>query len=1339
MYGGRSDSVTTVHPAQSYMANASDLLYTVLRATGTSGALEHDVSGGHGQGHSAALCESAQPTCRLQSQPDCAKEDCANLISALVFPFFAIAIGIFLQPLTKYIRKLPYTVFLLLVGFLIGIVGCLTDLGILSTSLRQWIHLNPPNLFFYIFLAPLIFEAAFVTKWHIFKRLLIPILTAAFLIVIMQAGMIGGFTMLVTNPDHGWTWWSALMFGAMLSATDPISVTATLKSLGASENLGTMIEGESLVNDGSAFVLWETFFHNTEAQFDSSIKMYSIGDIVGIIAKSAIGGMLLGILFALVALIILNFVYDEFEVETSLTVVVAFLGFWTAQSPAKLSGVICNVASGLMLSAFGRPLISKSVRHPLSEFWELLGWTANTIVFVHSGILTIAFVWPCSATPLYVGDYFLILGFFAFLQVIRIALFMSFLPVLSFRNKWFTWKEDFVVGFSGLRGAVSLILALNVAGAAPIPSEIRSRIFVWTTGIVALSLLVNGMIIPVLLAYLGLDGADKTREEFLSRARATMTQSTLSTLDALCVDLSYTGARWSYVVKSVVPQKWFIDDKSGRHYALAAEQLQSNVGSHRRSLEFMVKEHNRASVEAELRSRTSTEMNPRAIGQHTTRLSLSSAPVNGIIAPPLTESEKKGTPRSAKSEQLNIKSPRLGGREPASIRTSRPFAVYNPVEEQGSYIPDEFLEVAGLGKNDQELKGRLRSDLEALRNRQGKALERIIVGRSDQESRQDDTDREIRRRMLMNMLSNIRHLSIHTFVEYSALVSLEDDVMTAIDENDEGRVQDLTKILGRKSLTSKIFGRFFEEGQFDAKLIAIAIVLFHITSEILKQEGLHRSELVLAEAENLYESAAFIINELSKENPAMYSWIMSQFAIHTVIAQQDGALHDMLHGGVIDEYEHKVLTRELQDVRRHHSVFTRRGWKVSRKAPSELVSLLPLFSDNNIQNFKEISKLPTTTLKGGEQFKPEAGTLVVVLRGSLLAFARTPSKVRTSFITPGGDSHDEISEVDNNLRTKGTMVGHGGSKRHWINSSYTGYIGADITCDLNNEVGESCPKAEDRLHENIFLSCDTAHDTTVFTLSAPIVRRIAKSCKTFRDEVTRFVARDYVLQSLQNDKPYDLRLINEALANKIDETTWSGRAFSLLEKLPYMNVVRLHAGETIGDTADGAGGQTTIHGPGLLVNGTVRVSIVDSSGLEGAVNLLHEHLEGPALLPAQHLIIQEVAGARYNASRNSELSTSDRIDKVEEILPNGTRADSRRPDGLGPVFAHVLVMEHASIEEIARARLRRWTTAEDTVDMNGRFGMTGHVSNAVLRKPVESEDKSAEGVDHENETESNIV
>lgn len=150
------------------------------------------------------------------------------------------------------------------------------------------------------------------------------------------------------------------------------------------------------------------------------------------------------------------------------------------------------------------------------------------------------------------------------------------------------------------------------------------------------------------------------------------------------------------------------------------------------------------------------------------------------------------------------------------------------------------------------------------------------------------------------------------------------------------------------------------------------------------------------------------------------------------------------------------------------------------------------------------------------------------------------------------------------------------------------------------------------------MACDISSSTTVFTMPSHIVRSTASQSKSFRDELSRALAREIVLDSVADQSTHHLRQINEALSNSIDEHTVIGRAFRILQRLPYMSVIRLHAGEKAGG-GNGNGNtplQTTLQGPGVLINGTVRVSIVDTSGLAGAANLLHERLQGPALLPA---------------------------------------------------------------------------------------------------------------------------
>lgn len=742
---------------------------------------------------SLGICLGSNSNCLLQLPPDCLESPCVSQFTIIIFPFLALSIGVLSVPMSRMVH-IPYTLFLLIIGILIGLLGCGVNLGLLSVSLRQWVHLNPPTAFFYVFLAPLIFEASFNTRWHVFKRLLLPILTAAFVIVILQTALIATFQKIIVGYDD-WSWWAALMFGSMLSATDPISVTATLKALGASEFLNTLIEGESLVNDGSAFVLWEAFIENTVEE-----GALSNADIVKRIFRLSLGGMLMGVAFGIVALLILGLVYDEFEVETSLTVIVAFLGFWTAQAPSKLSGVICNVASGLVISAFGRHLITPAVRGPLEEFWELLPWIANTIVFVHAGLLLSAFSWSCAGDPNTYVDYLLILGYYLFLQAIRVGLILIFKPFTAIGNKWFQWKEAVVVGFSGLRGAVSLILALEVAGKHGIIPTVQARVVLWTTGVVALSLLVNGFLIKPLIQVLKLDKAKKSREDFLHRARAIMVQRSLMILDTLCIETGFKSARWSYVVKNVLPKEWLDESEHAEGYREALEQIMdNNAKSMRKSLELVKNEERQKLIHTQFTRRLSTgqdmhsitvtpEFTPRASTYGRAFPAASYSPVvfaNALASPSGPQSSTEMlTPARATSvdgRQQNIAPLSLGVAALQGGAYSLEGTNRRSIDaDLARYQPDR--------KQDKLSQAKIHKEVAELHRQ-------ALAGQTFEFS---EEDREVQRRLLTAILSHVRAISNASLVEFNVLHNIEEDCQLALDANDEGRDYDLFSFLDNR-------------------------------------------------------------------------------------------------------------------------------------------------------------------------------------------------------------------------------------------------------------------------------------------------------------------------------------------------------------------------------------------------------------------------------------------------------------------------------------------------------------------------------------------------------------
>lgn len=1354
--------------------------------------------------HSEVVCGGFNSSCRLQDANAClhpggaeGEEHSADL-TILIFPFLALFIGTLAQPLSRAIN-LSYTLLLLLIGILLGVLGCAFDLGLLSISLCQWVHLNPPTIFFYVFLAPLIFEAAFNTRWHVFRRLLVPILTAAFVIVIIQVFLIAAFQLYVIRtensdePGNEWNWWAALMFGSMLSATDPISVTATLKSLGASELLNTLIEGESLLNDGSAFVLWEAFFENTIAEKGEEL---SVGEIVADIFRLSVGGAAMGVAFGLVALLIISYVYDEFEVETTTTIIVAFLGFWTAQSPSRLSGVICNVASGLVLSAFGRKLITTAVRGPLAEFWELLGWIANTIVFVHAGVLLSAFIWSCAGEPNKWYDYVFIGVYYLYLQVIRIVLMLLFLPVMRWRNAWFGWKQALVVGFSGLRGAVSLVLALEVAGTNAIGDVVGSRVVLWTTGIVGLTLLVNGLLVKPLLHLLKLDRTEKTREDFLHRARALMVQRTLYILDGLCIETMFKSARWSYVFENVLNEEWLEHTSHGESYRDGVEHVLDNRRATARfSLDAVKKDAREIKEYADMTKRLSVEygtlsvpttpiMNVRAsfgqekydyvgdLSRYKARnpkspnipMSPGSPEARNFYEDP-TEGAQGPIPPLFLDEPISV------GDKPSAFQKRIPSAMAPSTRGpsiEGTYhrrTLDRDVELYGTRKDKQpRTQKSIHSEIAALHRH----------GTTHYEGQLTDQDLEVRRRLLTAILSHVRALSNSSFVEFSVMHNLEEDCQQALDANDEAKPYDLFGFLDQSGRDSqfRLYERFVYliEGKAlrGETAITTAFIVLGIMAEILKEDVLEESEIVRAQAQKLYLGAAAVLNRLETMNSHAFQTVKSHFAIYVCEQKQDDVLHDLVNSGIVDEQEYSTLHEELVEVRRkflqrrRSMGFGRRGTFPQPLAPRQILAKHPLFAGlSPQQRGKRVDRFGELVhLKGGQAIKAEKGSLVLVLEGMIRPAGEhvLPEPVAAQIhktttdvdakaaLGPGaGDIVRESGEnvwntapAENNPQDskKETNAAHGhhgfttlaaGGEMHWCFPRYNLFCGPVVTLMSHGEGsdGEECAIVKDRAIDTDFVACEIAGKATIFTLPVDQVRALARESIEFRMELTRSLARQIVLESVSDQRPYTLSHFTEPGTMSNDVATVIGRGMRVLERLPYMQVIALRCGVS----------SVHVQGPGVLLNGTVRVSVVDSSGLVGAINLLHEQLTGPALLPAGGLVLEEAhkegrpdefkddfIDPSIALGTTTQSETARGADGIESISNTAERkkgaAAQKSRKAAPPILAHVLVEEvgvtETGVDRTALRRLLRWTADKELVDMNGRFAMNRHIELTAL-------------------------
>jgi NhaP-type Na+/H+ or K+/H+ antiporter len=165
--------------------------------------------------------------------------------------------------------------------------------------------------------------------------------------VLIGQGLVAGFCYYVFPYD--WDWKFSLLIGAILAATDPVAVVALLKELGASKKLGTIIEGESLMNDGTAIVMFLLFLDLAKGGTKTT------GEVIVFFIQVPFAGIAIGLAAGIMTLLCIRWVYNDAAVTISLTLTACYLAFFVAEEVAHSSGVLAVVTLGVFLGALGKP------------------------------------------------------------------------------------------------------------------------------------------------------------------------------------------------------------------------------------------------------------------------------------------------------------------------------------------------------------------------------------------------------------------------------------------------------------------------------------------------------------------------------------------------------------------------------------------------------------------------------------------------------------------------------------------------------------------------------------------------------------------------------------------------------------------------------------------------------------------------------------------------------------------------------------------------------------------------------------------------------------------------
>eukprot|EP00122_Pirum_gemmata_P012170 Pgem_evm1s11300 len=341
------------------------------------------------------------------------------------------------------------------------------------------------------------------------------------------------------------------MLGSIVSATDPVAVVALLRDLGVSARLSTLIEGESLLNDGTASVCFLLFFQQLKGEDRD------VGEMVEFFAQLALGGPSVGILFGVGACLFLGLTYFDSIVETTIIIILPFATFWVCEVECHVSGVLGVVCCGLVVGYYGKPLISSiKVEEKIHFMWEIISWWLNVLLFAITGIiLANRFI---HGGNLDWRDYVNGLLLYVWLHITRAASVVVQAPILHYFGYKLSLGDYTVLIYGGLRGAIALALALIVEADPDVDQHIRDRIVFLTSAVVFLTLLVNGTTTRFILQFFGMGKVTPARADLIYNTTDHIQHFTKQSMKAMQQNAFYQGANWNKVEKNLNLEKFVI-------------------------------------------------------------------------------------------------------------------------------------------------------------------------------------------------------------------------------------------------------------------------------------------------------------------------------------------------------------------------------------------------------------------------------------------------------------------------------------------------------------------------------------------------------------------------------------------------------------------------------------------------------------------------------------------------------------------------------------------------------------------------------------------------------------
>jgi CPA1 family monovalent cation:H+ antiporter len=424
--------------------------------------------------------------------------DVISLVGIVAALFIVISLS---EPLADWLR-LPYTVVLAIIGVLIGIgaASLSSDTAIsdpltdpLAAAERLEVAIRA-NVFLYVLLPTLLFQVSLGLNLRRMADDWVPILVMAVMAVVVSTFAIG----LALLPFTELSLVACLLLGAIVATTDPSAVVSIFRNIAAPQRLTRLVEGESLLNDAAAIALFGFFLTFVML----GVPNPTLQDALVGFPTMILGGLAIGWVLGRICLTVLTWLGRFALAQISLSVALPYITYLVADQVFGVSGVVAVVMAGMTLNYLGPGRLPPTNWTNLRELWDVLAHWAGALIFLLAALLV-----PRLLGDVRLYDLFLILVVVVAATTARLFMLYVILPLLTLARLSPKVDRPYRVAilWGGLRGAVTLALALAVSENFRVPVEVKRDVGILATGFTLFTLLVQGTTLRRVISYLGLD------------------------------------------------------------------------------------------------------------------------------------------------------------------------------------------------------------------------------------------------------------------------------------------------------------------------------------------------------------------------------------------------------------------------------------------------------------------------------------------------------------------------------------------------------------------------------------------------------------------------------------------------------------------------------------------------------------------------------------------------------------------------------------------------------------------------------------------------------------------